>query len=387
MIPRTLFSAEHDMFRDTVRRFISTEILPNHAHWQKQGITPRSLWRRAGEAGLLCPSVPEAYGGCGADFLYSTIVIEELASAGTPDIAFYTHSDIAAPYLVEFGTEAQKTALLPAMVAGEKIVALAMSEPGTGSDVAAIQTSAIRGGNEFVINGQKVFITNGHNADLYVVACKTDPRARSRGISLILVEADRTGFRRGRLLEKVGLKAQDTAELFFDDVRVPVSNLLGEENRGFAHMMTSLPQERLVQAVRAVKAAEVALDMTIDYASQRRAFGQAVADFQAVQFKFAEMKTEIVAQRVFVDRCLELHLAGRLDAVTAAMVKLSTTEMQGRITDQCVTIFGGWGYMWEYPIARAFADARAGRLAGGTTDIMKLIIGRSLLPPGTAQTG
>ncbi len=380
MIPRTLFSSEHEMFRDTVCRFIAAEILPQHEQWQKKGITPRSLWLKAGEAGLLCPSVPERYGGFGADFLYSAIIIEELARAGTPDIAFYTHSDIAAPYIIEFGTEEQKAALLPGMVSGETIIALAISEPDQGSDVAAIQTSAVRDGDDYVINGGKVFITNGHNADLYVVACKTDPKARGRGISLILVESNRPGFRRGRMLEKVGLKAQDTAEIFFGEVRVPVSNLLGVENRGFTHMMKSLPQERLVQAVRAATAAESALDMTIEYASQRRAFGQVVSDFQAIRFRFAEMKAEIVPQRVLVDRCMELHVKGELDAIDAALVKLSSTEMQGRIVDQCVTIFGGWGYMWEYPIARAFADARAARLAGGTTDIMKLIIGRSLVP-------
>jgi acyl-CoA dehydrogenase len=382
MIPRTLFSAEHDMFRESVHRFIESEILPHHAAWQKAGITPRSLWLKAGEAGLLCPFAPERYGGSGADFLYSAIVIEELARAGTPDIAFYTHSDIAGSYILDFGSEAQRSSLLPRMVSGATIVALAMSEPGQGSDVAAIQTSAVRDGDHYVINGGKVFITNGHNADLYVVACKTDPKARGRGISLILVEAERPGFRRGRLLEKVGLKAQDTAEIFFGDVRVPASNLLGVENRGFSQMMKSLPQERLVQAVRAATAAETALEMTIDYATQRRAFGQVVSEFQAIQFRFAEMKAEIVAQRVLVDRCLELHLKGELDAIDSALVKLSSTEMQGRIVDQCVTIFGGWGYMWEFPIARAFADARAARLAGGTTDIMKLIISRSLVPDG-----
>lgn len=380
MIPRTLFSSDHEIFRDSVKRFIASEILPQHSTWQKAGITPRSLWLKAGEAGLLCPYVPEAYGGYGADFLYSAIVVEELARAGTPDIAFYTHSDIAAPYIMDFGTEEQKLALLPSMVSGETIVSLAMSEPNAGSDVAAIQTSAIRDGDDFVINGQKVFITNGHNADLLIVACKTDKSARGRGISLILVETTRAGFRRGQLLEKIGLKAQDTSELFFDNVRVPVTNLLGEVNLGFPQMMKSLPQERLIQAVRAATAAEAALEMTIDYTLQRRAFGQEVASFQAVQFKLAEMKTEIVGQRVLVDRCIELHLQGELDAVDAAMVKLSSTEVQGRVVDQCVTLFGGWGYMWEYPIARAYADARAARLAGGTTDIMKLIIGRSLLP-------
>lgn len=379
MLERKLFSPEHEMFRESVRRFIADEIKPHHDDWQKAGITPRSLWEKAGEAGLLCPTVPEAYGGYGADFLYSAIVIEELARANTPDIAFYTHSDIATPYLVDFGTEEQKRTLLPEMVAGRKICSLGMSEPDAGSDVASIKTSAVRDGDEYVINGGKVFITNGHNADMYIVACKTDPDARAKGISMIIVEADRPGFRRGRLLEKIGLKAQDTAEIFFDDVRVPVSNLVGVENQGFFHMMKSLPQERLVQAIRAVTASEAALDMTIDYTVQRKAFGKSVSDFQAIQFRFATLYSEIAGQRALVDRCLEAHLAGQLDDFDAAVVKLSSTEVQAKVIDECVTCFGGWGYMWEYPIARAYADARAARLAGGTTDIMKLIIGRRLV--------
>jgi len=379
MIPRTIFSEEHEMFRASVRRFIQAEILPHHEEWQKAGITPRSLWLKAGESGLLCPSVPQEYGGFGANFLFSAIIIEELAFANTPDIAFYTHSDIAAPYITEFGTEAQKRSLLPQMVAGEKIVSLAMSEPDAGSDLASMTTSAVREGDEFVINGSKVFITNGHNADLYVLACKTDPQARRRGISLILVEADRAGFSKGRMLEKVGLKAQDTAEISFSDVRVPVSNLLGVENMGFAHMMTSLGQERLVQAVRAVAASESALRMTIDYTVQRKAFGQPIADFQAMQFRFAELHSQIIGQRTLIDRCIELLVAGELDPVDAAAAKLSSTEVQAKVIDECVTCFGGWGYMWEYPIARAYADARAARLAGGTTDIMKLIVGRALV--------
>jgi acyl-CoA dehydrogenase len=379
MLPRRLFTSEHAIFRDSVRRFINSEIKPHHEEWQKAGITPRSLWLKAGEAGLLCSGVPEAYGGYGADFLYSTIVIEELAAANTPDIAFYTHSDIAAPYILDFGTEKQKQSLLPDLVAGRKIISLCMSEPDAGSDVASIRTSAVRDDDEYVINGAKVFITNGHNADFYIVACKTEPAARSRGISLILVEADRPGFRRGRMLEKIGLKAQDTAEIFFDDVRVPVSNLIGKENQGFAHMMTSLPQERLVQAIRAVTASEAALQMTIKYARDRKAFGKNVSDFQAIQFRFASLYADIAGQRALVDRCLEAHLMGELDDFDAAVVKLSSTEIQGKVVDECLTVFGGWGYMWEYPIARAFADARAGRLAGGTTDIMKLIIGRRLV--------
>ncbi|MFZ4603644.1 MAG: acyl-CoA dehydrogenase family protein [Caulobacterales bacterium] len=379
MIPRTLFSDEHEAFRESVRRFIQTEIKPNHAQWQKDGITPRTLWRRAGDAGILCPYVPARYGGYDADFLYSVVVIEELAHAGAPDIAFYTHSDIAGTYVLDFGTEAQKQELLPEMVAGTRIVSLCMSEPDAGSDLANIRTSARRDGDDYVIDGQKVFITNGHNADLFVVACKTDPQAGGRGVSMVLVEADRPGVRRGRNLEKIGLKAQDTAEIFFDQVRVPASNLLGEENKGFRMMMSSLPAERLVQAVRAAATSETVLQMTIDYTKERKAFGQRVADFQAIQFRFANLKADIVAQRVLVDRCIELHLQGKLDAIDAALVKLSSTEVQGKVIDECMTCFGGWGYMWEYPIARAFADARAARLAGGTTDIMRLIIGRDLI--------
>jgi acyl-CoA dehydrogenase len=379
MLARKLFSPEHEMFRESVRRFIEDEILPHHEEWQKAGITPRSLWLKAGKAGILCATVPEAYGGYGADFLYSAIVIEELARANTPDIAFYTHSDIATPYLVDYGTEEQKQAFLPDLVAGRKIVSLCMSEPDAGSDVASIKSSAVRDGDDFVINGAKVFITNGHNADLFVVACKTEPSAKAKGISMILVEADRVGVRRGKLLEKIGLKAQDTAEIFFDDVRVPVSNLIGIENQGFIQMMKSLPQERLVQAIRAVSASEAALEMTMEYTVQRKAFGKSVSDFQAIQFRFATLFSEIAGQRALVDRCLEAHLAGELDDFDAAVVKLSSTEVQAKVVDECLTCFGGWGYMWEYPIARAFADARAGRLAGGTTDIMKLIIGRRLV--------
>ncbi|WP_340315797.1 acyl-CoA dehydrogenase family protein [Rhizorhabdus argentea] len=382
MLRRRLFTSEHDIFRESVRRFIAEEILPHHEAWQKDGITPRSLWLKAGEAGLLCPMAPASHGGCGLDFLFSAVVIEELARANVPDIAFYTHSDIAAPYIWDFGSEALKAKWLPSVIAGRCIVSLAMSEPDAGSDVASIKTSAVRDGDDYVINGSKVFITNGHNADLFVVACKTDPHARGRGISMILVEADRAGFRKGRLLEKVGLKAQDTAEIFFDDVRVPITNLVGIESAGFQQMMRCLPQERLVQAVRAVTAAESALEMTIAYTTERKAFGKSVSEFQAIQFRFAELFADIAGQRALVDRCMEALVAGELDDFDAAVVKLSSTEMQARVIDECVTCFGGWGFIWEYPIARAYADARAARLAGGTTDIMKLIIGRRLTSAG-----
>ena len=391
MIPRTLFAAEHDAFHETVRRFITREVVPHHAEWETAGVVPRELWRKAGAAGLLCCDVPEPYGGMGGDFLYSTIMIEEMARVGATGPTFYLQSDIIAPYLVEFGTEAQKMRWLPKMATGEVVAAVGMTEPSGGSDLQGMRTTAIRDGNDYVINGQKVFITNGHTADLLVLACKTDPRAGGKGVSLILVETDRQGFQRGRRLEKIGCKAQDTAELFFADLRVPVSNLLGEEGRGFRHLMSQLAQERLVQAIRAVASCEAALAWTIEYVRDRKMFGQALADFQNTQFKLAEMRAEILSQRVFVDRCIELHRRRSLDAVDAAIVKMLTTELQGKVMDQCLQLFGGWGYMWEFPIARAFADARMTRIGGGSIEVMKQIIGRDMFgqrakPPAVDRT-
>jgi len=387
LIPRTLFSAEHDLFRDQVRRFIAAEITPYHAAWEKDGIVPRSAWLKAGEAGLLCTEVPEEYGGGGGDFLFGAIMIEEMARAGATGPTFYLHSDIVAPYLVHYGTVEQKRRWLPPMATGEVIVSLGMTEPSGGSDVQAMRTTAIRDGDEYVINGQKVFITAGFNADLVVLACKTDPKARARGVSLILVETDRPGFERGRMLEKIGCKGQDTAELFFADLRVPVSNLLGEEGRGFYQLMKELAQERLVQAIRAIASSEAALEWTLEYTLQRKMFGQTLADFQNTQFKLAEMKAELTMQRVFVDRCIELHLEDELDAVDAAMCKLVSTELQGKVMDQCLQFFGGWGYMWEYPIARAFVDARLGRIGGGSVEVMKQIIARSMMPDNKRKAG
>ncbi len=369
MIPRTLFSEEHAIFRESVRRFIAAEITPYHAQWEKDGMVPRALWRKAGAAGLLCTAVPEAYGGMGGG----------LAAASGP---FFTlHSDIVAPYLVKYGSEAQKRRFLPGMASGEIIGAIAMTEPSGGSDLQRLRTNAIRDGDDYVINGQKVFISNGQLANLVIVACKTDPREAAKGISLILVETDRPGFT-SRRLEKIGLKAQDTSELFFADLRVPVSNLLGGEGRGFAQLMTELAQERLIQAARAVIMCEAALGWTIDYVTGREAFGRRIADFQNTEFKLAELKAAITQARVFVDRLTELLLAGALDAVDAAIAKLTTTELQGRVMDECLQLFGGYGYMWEYPIARAWADARQSRIAGGTIEVMKHIIGRSLVGKG-----
>ena len=380
MITRAIFTPEHESFRDTVRRFIETEVTPHHADWEKAGQVPRSLWKNAGELGLLCVNAPEAYGGQGADFLYSAILIEEMARVGATGPTFYLHSDIVAPYIVDFGTEAQKTKWLPKMAVGEVVVALGMSEPSGGSDVQNIRTQAIRDGDEYVINGQKVFTTNGHSADLVLLACKTDPTQKAKGVSLILVETDRAGFTRGRKLEKIGCKAQDTSELFFSDLRVPVSNLLGTEGGGFGILMTQLAQERLIQAIRAVSASEAAIEWTLSYAVDRKMFGQTLADFQNTRFSLANLHAQVLAQRVFVDRCMQLHAAGQLDAVDAASCKLVTTDLQFKVMDECLQFFGGWGYMWEYPIARAFADARMSRIGGGTAEVMKQIIANSLLP-------
>jgi acyl-CoA dehydrogenase len=389
VIPRTLFSAEHELFRDQVKRFIAAEITPHHAEWEKAGIVPRETWLKAGAEGFLCTAAPEEYGGAGADFLYGAIMIEEMARAGATGPTFYLHSEIVAPYLLRYGTEAQKQRWLPGMASGRYISALGMSEPSGGSDLAGMKTTAIRDGDDYVVNGQKVFITAGHNADVLMLACKTDPKAGAKGVSLLLVDTTLPGFQRGRKLEKIGCKAQDTAELFFQDMRVPADCLLGEEGRGFYQLMQELPQERLVQAIRAVASSEAAIEWTTDYAIQRKMFGQTLADFQNTRFRLAEMRADTLAQRVFLDRCIELHLSQQLSAIDAAMLKLTTTELQGRVMDQCLQLFGGWGYMWEYPIARAFVDARLGRIGGGAVEVMKEIISRDMLPknarPARAQ--
>jgi acyl-CoA dehydrogenase len=379
VIPRTLFGEEHAIFRETVRRFVASEITPHHAQWEKDGVVPRALWRKAGAAGLLLTAAPEDYGGMGGDFRMSLVVLEELGLAGATGPFFNLHSDIVAPYILRYGSEAQKWRWLPPMASGKVIGAIAMTEPSGGSDLQRMRTTAIRDGDDFIINGQKVFISNGQLADLVILACKTDPREGARGVSLILVETDRPGFTKGRRLEKIGLKAQDTSELFFADLRVPAANLLGGEGRGFAQLMTELAQERLIQAAKAVVACEAALQWTIAYTTEREAFGQTLASFQNTQFVLAQLHAETVMARVLVDRLTEVHLKGELDAVDGAIAKLTTTELQGKVMDQCLQLFGGWGYMWEYPIARAWADARQSRIAGGSIEVMKHIIGRSLV--------
>ncbi len=372
------YTAEHEAFRDQVRRFVAREVTPYHQSWERDGLVPRALWEKAGAAGLLCCGVPEAYGGPGGDFGFAAVVIEEFARAGATGPGFSVHSDIVAPYILHYGSEDQKREWLPRLASGSAIGAIAMTEPGAGSDLQGIAATAHADGNHLVVNGQKTFITNGQSADLIVVVAKTAPDKGAHGTSLVLVEADREGFSRGRNLEKVGLKAQDTSELFFDDVRVPRTNLLGEENRGFACLMDELPQERLVIALGAVAAAEAAVEWSVAHVKQRKAFGKTLFEFQNTRFSLAEARTETEVARAFVDRCLAAHLAGGLDPTTAAMAKMWCTDMQGRVIDACVQLHGGYGYMWEYPVARAWADARIGRIYGGANEIMKELIARAL---------
>ena len=378
MIARTLFSPEHELFRDSVGTFLEKEAAPFHGQWEKQGHIDRSLWNKAGEAGMLCSHVLEEYGGLGADFLYSAVVIEEISRLGLTGIGFSLHSDIVAPYILHYGSETLKHKYLPKLVSGEKVTAIAMTEPGAGSDLQGVKTTAVADGDDYVINGSKTFITNGYLADLVIVVAKTDPKAGAKGTSLFLVEADTPGFAKGKRLEKVGMKAQDTSELFFQDVRVPKENLLGQSGMGFAYLMQELPQERLTVAIGALSSAQAALQWTLDYTRERKAFGKAIADFQNTRFKLAEMATEIQIGRVFVDKCLALHLEGKLDVPTAAMAKYWATDLQCKVLDECVQLHGGYGFMWEYPIARAWADARVQRIYAGTNEIMKEIIAREL---------
>jgi alkylation response protein AidB-like acyl-CoA dehydrogenase len=379
-IPSKVFKDEHETFRKTVSAFIDREIAPHYEHWEKEGQVSREVWRKAGSEGLLLTDIPEEYGGGGADFLASAVMIEEMAKRVYAAPGFRLHSDIVAPYIYHYGTEEQRRTWLPRMAKGEVITAIAMTEPGTGSDLQSIRTTALRNGNELVVNGQKTFITNGGLADLVIVAAKTDTAsgAGAKGVTLVLVETDRPGFKRGRNLKKIGQNAQDTAELFFEDVRVPPSNILGEEGRGFACLMNQLPRERMLVAIGAVALMEAAIGWTVDYTRERKAFGKPIADFQNTRFKLAEVKTEVTIARTFLDRCLELFLEGKLDTTTAAMAKWWLTELEGRVLDTCLQLFGGYGYMAEYPIARAYTDARVHRIYAGTTEIMKELVARSL---------
>jgi alkylation response protein AidB-like acyl-CoA dehydrogenase len=377
---RTLFGEEHDALRESFRRFLDKEIAPFEEQWRRDGIVPREMYRRAGAAGFLAPAVPEEFGGAGVDdFRFNVVLTEESAKCTTMGFGagIALHNNVALPYILAAATEEQRRRWLPGIASGDLLTALAMTEPGAGSDLAGITTRAVRTGDAYVVSGAKTFITNGINAELYITAVRTDPSQPHRGISLLMIDGDAPGFERGRNLEKLGMHSQDTAELFFDDVIVPVENLLGKEGEGFFQMTSHLAQERLSIAVSAIAQARAALELTLDYVRERQAFGRPIGTFQNSRFSIAEMRTELEIGQVFVDRCVMDHVAGGLSPEHAAMAKWWCTEMQGRVVDQCVQLHGGYGYMLEYPITQYYADARITRIFGGSTEIMKEIIGKA----------
>ncbi|WP_432076314.1 acyl-CoA dehydrogenase family protein [Streptomyces wuyuanensis] len=377
---RQIFDAEHDAFRETVRTFIGKEVLPHYEQWEKEGIVSRDAWLAAGRQGLLGLAVPEEYGGGGnTDFRYSAVLAEEFTRAGAPGLAIGLHNDIIGPYLTSLATEEQKRRWLPRFCSGEIITAIAMTEPGAGSDLQGIRTTAEDRGDHWLLNGSKTFISNGILADLVIVVARTTPEGGAKGLSLLVVERGTEGFERGRNLDKIGQKAQDTAELFFHDVRVPKENLLGQRDGAFLHLMTNLAQERLNIAVAGIAAAEYLLETTTEYVKEREAFGRPLAKLQHIRFEIAEMATECAVTRTFLDRCIVDHSDGRLDAVHASMAKWWATELQKRVADRCLQLHGGYGYMTEYRVAKAFTDGRIQTIYGGTTEIMKEIIGRALL--------
>ncbi|MDR7301192.1 acyl-CoA dehydrogenase family protein [Haloactinomyces albus] len=376
---RELFDDEHRAFRETARTFIDKELVPHQEEWEAAGIVSRDAWLAAGAQGLLGTSVDERYGGGGVDdFRFNVVFDEELINAGVSGFGVPVHNDINAPYLTRLATEEQKQRWLPGFCSGETITAIAMTEPGTGSDLQGIRTTAVRDGDDYVLNGQKTFISNGINADLVIVVACTDPEAGHEGFSLLVVERDMPGFERGRNLDKIGQKSQDTAELFFNDVRVPAANLLGEEGQGFIYLMQNLPQERLSIAVASAAAAERTLEATKEYCRNRTAFGRPIGKFQHNRFELAEMATEVQIGRVFVDRCVTEHQRGELGVEHAAMAKWWLSEMNKRVVDRCLQLHGGYGYMAEYPVAKAFLDSRVQTIYGGTTEIMKEIVGKSM---------
>jgi len=377
LITRTIYREDHELLRAQARRFFDREVVPHHAQWERDGIVPKEVWRKAGREGLLNPMLPEPYGG-GGDFGHAAVLLEEIARAGASGLGFPLHSDIVAPYILAYGNKEQKDRWLPKMAAGELIGAIAMTEPGAGSDLKSVRTTAVREGDHYVLNGSKTFITNGINSELVIVVAKTAPELGAKGVSLIVVEDGTPGFSKGRKLEKIGLMAQDTSELFFDNVRVPVGHLLGEENLGFKYLMKELAQERLVVAVRAAASVETFLQKTVDYTRERKAFGQSVFEFQNTRFKLAEAKAQATMLRVFVDDCIALHMRRELTPERAAMVKLNATVLQNRLLDEFLQLHGGYGYMTEYQVGRAWTDARIGRIYGGSDEIMKEIIARTL---------
>ena len=379
MLPCQLFSTEHDAFRETVRKFYEKEVIPHTERYESQQHVDRELWNKAGELGLLCATMPEEYGGSGVDRLYSMILIEEQAYAGDSATGFSLHSDIVANYLLNFGNEAQKQQWLPKMASGEVVTAIAMTEPGTGSDLQAVRTSAVLDGDDYVINGSKIFITNGYLCDMAIVVCKTGNNDKgSANLSLIMVEAERAGFSKGKPLNKIGMKGQDTCELFFDNVRVPKENLLGLEGMGFMMLMKELAWERLIVAIICQAGAEAAFAHTVKYTKERQAFGKSISHFQNTRFKLAELRTEIDVCRTYLDRCMQLQLNHELGVDAAAAAKYKISEMYSKVVDECLQLHGGYGYMLEYPIARAYIDNRANRIYAGTNEIMKELIARSL---------
>jgi long-chain-acyl-CoA dehydrogenase len=378
MIKRELFSEEHDLFRMAIGKFAEKEVHPNLEAWEEAEDTGTEIWRKCGDLGFLCTTVDEAYGGVGADKLYSMILLEELGPLGGLGLSMAMHSDIVARYIQTYGSDYLKNKYLPKMVSGELIGALAMSEPGAGSDVKTVKTRAVRNGDHYVLNGSKIFITNGYHSGVVVVVAQTDKDLGAKGISLFVVDTDMVGFEKGKKLKKVGLRAQDTAELFFNDVIVPAENLLGEENRGFVHCMQDLPWERLQIAIMAISCCRYVLNLTTEYVKERQLFGKSVSDFQNTRFKLAELASEVQIGQVFVDRCMELELKGELDSAEASMAKYWCSDLQGRVVDECVQLHGGYGFMREYEVARAWTDARAQRIYGGTNEIMKDLIGNSM---------
>ena len=379
MLPRNLFNTEHEAFRETVRKFYAKEVVPNIEKYEQQQHVDRELWNKAGTMGLLCATMPEAYGGSGVDRLYSMILIEEQAYAMDSSTGFSLHSDIVANYINNFGNEAQKHYWLTRMASGETVTAIAMTEPGTGSDLQAVRTTAVLDGDDYIINGSKIFITNGYLCDMAVVVCKTgDTDKGSANLSLIIVEADRVGFSKGKPLNKIGMKGQDTCELFFDHVRVPKENLLGMEGMGFMMLMKELAWERMLVAIICQAGAEAALAHTVQYTKERKAFGKTVSSFQNTRFKLAELRTEIDLCRAYLDRCMQLQLEESLGIDAAAAAKYKISEMFSKVVDECLQLHGGYGYMLEYPIARAYLDNRANRIYAGTNEIMKELISRSL---------
>ena len=368
------------LLEDQARRFMRSEFVPHLDKWHDEHMYPREVWTKAGEAGLLCAAMPEEYGGSGGSFAHEAIINREYSLAGFDTFGAPLHSGIVAPYILHYGTEEQKKRWLPKLATGELVGAIAMSEPGTGSDLQGVRTTAVKAGNRYVLNGSKTFITNGQHANLVIVVAKTAPKERAKGISLMVVETDGAdGFRRGRKLKKLGMDSADTSELFFEDVSLPTENLLGtEEGQGFAQLMNELPQERLIVALHAVAMMERALALTIDYAKQRQAFGKKIIEFQNTQFELADCKTEVTVGKVFIDHCIERHVKGELDTSTASMAKVWATDMLGKVADRGLQLFGGYGYMDEYPISRLYRDARVMRIYAGTNEIMKLLIARSL---------